>query len=93
MIIPDIDAGDVETVKISIDYMYLHERVGHYRDTKHNPPFLIMVEHKFGRCWAYQVPNKGINEEAHWIPKRVLQDIENSGLGDTRVLLKIDQEP
>ena len=39
------------------------------------------------------MPNKGVNEEAHWIPKRIAQDIEHSGLGDARVLLKTDQEP
>ena len=76
-----------------MDYMYLHERVGKYREIKNNPPYLMTVEHNFGRCWTYQVPNKGLNEKAYWVPKRILQDLENSGLGKTRILLKSDQEP
>ena len=91
-IVPDIENGEGPT-KVSMDYMYLHERVGEHRDIQHNPPYLIVVEHKFGRCWAYQVPNKGINDGAYWVPKRVLQDLENIGIGETRILLKTDQEP
>ena len=89
---PDTENGEGPT-KVSMDYMYLHERVGEHRDIQHNPPYLIVVEHKFGRCWAYQVPNKGINDGAYWVPRRVLQDFENSGLGDTRIVHKTDQEP
>ena len=88
---PDTENGDGPT-KVSLDYMYLHERIGKYRDLQHNPPYLVIIEHKIGRCWAYQVPSKGVNDEAYLVPKRVLQDIENSGLGDTSILLKIDQE-
>ena len=90
--VPDIENGDGPT-KVSMDYMYLHERIGKYRDVQHNPPYLVVVDHKFGGCWDHQVPNKGVNDTAHWVPKRVLQDLENSGLGKTRILLKIDQEP
>ena len=39
------------------------------------------------------MPNKGVNDEVHWVPKRVLDDIESSGLGKTRILLNTDQEP
>ena len=91
-IVSDIENGEGPT-KVSLDYMYLHERIGQHRDLQHNPSYLIIVEHKFGRCWAYQVPNKGVNDEAHWIPKRIVQYIENSGLGEARILLKSDQEP
>ena len=72
--------------------MYLHERVGKYRYLQHNPAYLVSVEHKYGRCWAHQVPNKGVNEGAHWVPTRIVQDLDNSGLGEARVLLKTDQE-
>ena len=59
-IVSDID--DVEgLVKVSLDYMYLHERVGKNREVQHNPPYLVIVEHRSGRCWTYQVPNKGVN--------------------------------
>ena len=54
---------------------------------------MIMIEHKHGRCCAHQVLNKGVNDGAHWVRKRVLQDLDNNGLGDTRILLKTDQEP
>ena len=54
---------------------------------------MVIIEHKHGRCWSHQVPNKGVNEGAHWVPKRIVQDLENNGLGETRILLKTDQEP
>ena len=76
-----------------MDYMYLHGRVGKYREVQHNPPYLVVIEHRHGRCWAHQVPNKGVNEGAYWVPKRVLQDLENNGFGKARMLVKTDQEP
>ena len=81
-IVPDMEKGEGPT-KVSLDCMYLHERAAKYRDIQHNPPYLVVIEHTFGRCWAHQVPNKGVNDGAHWVPKRVLQDVENSGLGQT----------
>ena len=91
-LVPDTETGEGPT-KVSLDYMYLHDRVGRYKETQHNPPYLVIVEHTYGRCWTYQVPNKGVNGEAHWVPKRILQDLENTGLGQARILLKTDQEP
>ena len=67
--------------------------MGKYKDIQHNPPYLVVIEHTYGRCWAHQKPNKGVNGEAHWVPKRILQDLENIGLGQARILLKSDQEP
>ena len=89
---PDTENGEGPT-KVSLEYMYLHERVGKYRDLRHNPSYLIMVEHKSGRCWAHQTPNKGINDGAHWVPRRIVQDLENSGMGRSCILFKTDQEP
>ena len=57
-IVSDIDDGEGPT-KVSMDHMYLHERVGKHRDVQRNPPYSEIVEHRFGRCWTYQVPNKG----------------------------------
>ena len=91
-LVPDTEGGDGPT-KVSMDYMVLHDRVGKYKESTYNPPYLVVIEHKFGRCWTYQVPNKGVNDNAYWVPKRVLQDLENNGLGKTRILLKSDQEP
>ena len=76
-----------------MDYMYLHERRGKYREAAHNPPHMIMIEHTKGRCWAYRVPNKGILEDAHWLPKRMVQDLDNMGLKNKKIQLKADQEP
>ena len=90
--VPDIEAGEGPTT-VSLDYMYLHERIGKYREVKHNPLYLVVIEHQHGRCWAHQVPNKGVNDGAYWVPKRVLQDLENNGLGKARFLVKTDQEP
>ena len=49
----DVDDCKDGPVKVSMDYMYLHERKGPYQDEKVNPPHMVMVEHKFGRGWAY----------------------------------------
>ena len=75
-LVPDTETGEGPT-KVSLDYMYLHDRVGRYKETQHNPPYLVIVEHTYGRCWTYQVPNKEVKGEAHWAPKRILQDLEN----------------
>ena len=85
--VPDTEESDGPT-KVSLDYMYLHQRAGKHVNIQHNPPYLVVMEHKFGRRWAHQVPNKGTNDEAHWVHKRVLQELENSGFGKTMVLLK-----
>ena len=73
--------------------MYLHERIGKHRETTHNPPHLVMVEHRHGRCWAYKVPNKGIHDKANWLSRRIIQDLDNNGLKDAKIQLKTDQEP
>ena len=71
-LVPDTD-GEDGPVKVSLDYMYLHERIGKFREVQHNPPYLVVIEHRHGRCWAHQVPNKGVNDGAHWVPKRIVQ--------------------
>ena len=84
MIVPDTQIGNGPT-KISIDYMYLHERKGKFKDATYNPPRMVMIEHKHGRCWAYRVPNKGIMDEAHWIPERIVQDLDNCGMRHEKI--------
>ena len=93
MIVPDVDNDTKGPMKVSLDYMYLHERIGKYKESNHNPPHLIMIEHKHGRCWAYQIPNKGIHDKANWLPRRIIQDLENNGLKDVKIQFKSDQEP
>lgn len=92
-VVPDTDASNDGPVAISMDYMYMHDRVGQYRDARWNPPYLVVVEHRHGRCWAYQVPNKGHMDGAHWLPKRLIQDWDNSGMKEVKTILKTDQEP
>ena len=60
--------------------MYMHDRKGSHRESIENPPHMIMVDHKRGRCWAYRVPSKGVLEEAHWLPERMVQDLDNNGM-------------
>ena len=79
IIVPDIQTGAGPTT-VSIDYMYLHERRSQNRDAEGNPPHMIMIEHKYGRCWAYRVSNKGVLENAYWLPERMVQDLENVGM-------------
>ena len=64
MIAPEVDSDTNGPIKVSLDYMYLHERAGNYRETIHNSPHLVMIEHRHGRCWAYEVPNTGVHEKA-----------------------------
>ena len=84
-IVPDIETGDGPT-KVSLDYTYFHERVGKYQDVQHNPFYLVVIEHRHRRCWAHQVPNKGVNDGAYWVPRRVLHDLESNGLGKARMV-------
>ena len=92
MVVPDVDTG-VGPIKVSSDYMYMHERKGKYREAAYNPPHMVMIEHSKGRCWAYRVPNKGVLEDAYWLLKRMVQDLDNMGLRHHKIRLKSDQEP
>lgn len=93
LVVPDIDKGINKPIKISLDYMYLHARVGKNRNVEHNPPQFVMVDHNSGRVWAYRVPNKGVMDDASWLPKRLVQDINKCGYEGTRIQFKTDQEP
>ena len=77
-IVPDIETGQ-GPANVSLDDMYLHERKGEYRESACNPPLMIMITHKHGRCWAYRDPNKGVVEEAHWLSEKIVQDLYNFG--------------
>lgn len=79
-------------VNVSMDYMYAYERTGKNKETKHNPPHLIVIEHEHGRCWAHRTPNKGAHDRAHWSPRRIVQDLDNNGLKDVTIQLKSGQE-
>ena len=92
-LVPDIDRSTDGPIKISMDYMYLHERNGRNNDDKWNPPYLVVVEHRHGRMWAYQTPQKGPNDEASWLPARLIQDWDNCGFKEMAIQLKTDQEP
>ena len=92
MIVPDTESGK-GPIKVSIDCMYLHERRGKYKDVSNNPPHMIMIEHRHGRCWAYRVPNKGVMDDAHWLPEKMIEDLDNSGMRHDGIQLKSDQEP
>ena len=76
---PDTEIGKGPT-KVVIDDMYLHGRVGRYRGSVYNPPHMVMVEHKHGRCWAYRVPNKVVLEDAYWLPERMVKDLDDSAM-------------
>ena len=80
-------------MEISTDYMYMHDRVGKFSEGKYNPPYLVVVEHKHGRTWAHQTPNKGPHDEAGWLSAKLIQDWDNCGFKEARVQLKTDQEP
>ena len=92
-IVRDVDGSQTGPAKISMDYMYLYERRDKYKEDRFNPPHMVICEHRFGRMWAYRVPNKGIHKHAGWLPRRILQDLDNAGLQNTRMIVKTDQEP
>lgn len=87
-IVPDTDAKVQGPTKISLDYMYLHERADTHLEHKYNPPHLVMVEHKRGRVWAHRVLNKGASGEAAWLPKKIVQDWDSCGMKDFTIQLK-----
>ena len=89
-IVPDTDESENGFIKISMDYMYMHERIGQLTESRWNPPYLVVVEHRYGRVWAYQTPSKGPNDEVNWVPEKLIQDWDNCGLKDVRIQLKID---
>ena len=91
--VKDTESLDGQPTTISIDYMYLHERTSQNKEGTCNPPQLIMIDHKSGRVWSYRVPYKGILEGASWLPKRIVQDLDNCGYGEVQLQFKSDQEP
>ena len=92
IVVPDAEGGK-GPIKVSMDYMYLHERRGKYRYVAHNKPHMVTIEHRHGRRWAYRVPNKGVMEDAHWLPEKMIQDLDNSGMMHEKIQMKSDQEP
>ena len=79
--------------QINMDCMYVRDMVGKYIENKWHQPYLVVVEHRHGRAWAYQIPSKGPNDEASWLLANVPLDWCNCGFKDVRVQLKTDQEP
>lgn len=93
-IVLDADEGQEGPIKISMDHMYLHDRFGKHRDTQWNPPYLVVVvDHRYDRCWAYQVPSDGCQGDPHWAPTRFIQDWDIAGFKGLRIIFKMDQEP
>ena len=92
-IVSDVDGRLQGPIKISMEYMYFHERTGVRKDESHNPPHLVAVEHKCGRAWAYRVPNKGISGGASWLLRRLIQDWDNNGMNDAVIQLKQTRSP
>ena len=90
LIVPDVDKGITGPTKISMDYMYLYDRSD--RSVQANNPHFVVVEHKYGRVRAYQLPNKGVMGGAHWLPRRFINDWNNNGMKDAVIQLKTDQE-
>ena len=43
--------------------------------------------------WVHWVPNKGVFGKAEWAPRRITQDLDNSGIPSIKIQVKIDQEP
>ena len=80
-------------MKVSLDYVYLSERAKDEKDGNNNQPNLIVVEHRFGRVRAHRAPNKGVWGKAEWVPRRIIQDLINSGMQIVKIQIKTDQEP
>ena len=89
IIVPDVEAAFEGPTKISMDYVFLCDR----SIEQSIPPRLVVVGHKYGLVWAYQVPNKGVMGGAHWLPKRLVSAWDNTGMGDAVIQLNADQDP
>lgn len=61
IVVPDAESSENMPTTISIDYMYLHERIGKFRSFEHNPPQLVkerrMVQHGYqgGSCSIFPI--------------------------------------
>ena len=53
---------------------------------------MVVVEHRRGRVWAHQVPNKGAMGKAEWVLRRVVQDSMNNGRQNVALHIKTGQE-
>lgn len=93
IVILDVDSDVKGPIKVSLDYMYLHERMGKGMEVAYNPLHLVMIEHRYGRCWVCQIRSKGVHDKANWLSRRIIQDLDNNGLKDAKIQLKSDQEP
>ena len=89
---PDADNSTDGPVTISMDYMHMHERMEQYKEGASNFQYLVVVEHRHGRVWAYQTPNKGPHDEAGWLHAKLIQDWNACGFNDVRIQFETDQE-
>ena len=92
-IVKDTDVSKEGPIAFSMAYMYMRDRIGKYRESKYNPPYVVVVDNRFGRCWAHPVPNIGHLDGAHWFPRRLIQDWDNCEFKGARPILKTDREP
>ena len=75
-----------------MDLLFLRDRIGRHVGNTWDRPYLTVVEHRYGRVWAYQAPSKGQNEESSWLPAELVQGWGDCGYKDVRIQLKTDQE-
>lgn len=80
IVIQDSDGSNSGPVKISMDYMYPHESSSPNKELADNPPHPVAVEHRHGRVCAHRVFST--IGEAEWIPKRIIQDLNNNAVQD-----------
>ena len=89
----DVEEADARTANVPIDYMYLHERAGQNKEENYNPPQLVMIDHRSGSALARRVPNTGALEDAPWLPRRLVQDLEICACTNAKIQLKSDHAP
>ena len=86
--VPDTEAAEKGIAKFSIDYAKMESK-----EEGKGMQVMIMVSHDDGGVWAYAVPGKGIQGDKNWVPKRMAKDIDNTGVKETKIQIKSDQEP
>ena len=82
--VPDVEVVMGATPTISIDLMYLYDKI--------EGPTLVAIDHESGRVWSHALKGKTIVGGTGWIQNRLAQDIGNAGHKNVKRMIKSHQE-
>ncbi len=86
--VPDTEVAENGIAKFNMDYAKLESK-----EEEKGVQAMIMANHDDGGVWSYAAQGKGIQGDKYWGPKRMAKDIDNTGIKETTIQIKSDQEP